>query len=198
MKIFFIPCNNFEVRSSYIIRIKIGSVLKSLLKHEYNRLLEYTKFQISDFTNVDAEDVLHEVAFNIFNKIDFESVVENIAAYLYKSIKNKIIDIIRNPRKTISLNTMIDNENNNLQTDLLKDHNESVEQKMERKELYKLLYQAINSLPPDYYNIIMATEFEGRTMKELSEDWEVPLGTLLSRRHRALAMLFKKLENYYT
>jgi RNA polymerase sigma-70 factor (ECF subfamily) len=172
--------------------------LKSLFKNEYKRLLEYTKFQIADLKDIDAEDVLHEVAFNIFNKIDFESVVENVASYIYKSIKNKIIDIIRNPRKTISLNTMVDNENNNLQTGLLKDHNESVEQIIERKELHELLYQAIKSLPPDYYNIIVATEFEGRKMKDLSESWEVPLGTLLSRRHRALAMLFKKLENYYT
>ena len=172
--------------------------MKSLFKNEYKRFLEYTKFHISDLTDIDPQDVLHEVAFNIFNRIDFESIAENVAAYIYKSIKNKIIDIIRKPRRTVSLNNMLDIENNNLQTDLLKNHDESVEITMERKELYKLLYQSINSLPPDYYNIIMATEFEGRTIKELSEDWKVPLGTLLSRRHRALAMLFKKLENYYT
>jgi len=41
----------------------------------------------------------------------------------------------------------------------------------------------------------MATEFENRTYEELSEEWDVPLGTLLSRRHRALSKLNKIILN---
>ena len=67
---------------------------------------------------------------------------------------------------------------------------------MEREELYDKLHEAIDSLSFDDQKIIIATEFEGKTMKELSQEWGIPQGTLLSRRHRALAKLYKILEQY--
>ncbi len=60
--------------------------MDSILKKEYNKLLSYTRYRLGEITDIDAEDVLHEVAFNVFSKIDFESTVENVAAYLYQSI----------------------------------------------------------------------------------------------------------------
>jgi DNA-directed RNA polymerase specialized sigma24 family protein len=39
--------------------------------------------------------------------------------------------------------------------------------------------------------------FEGKTIKELSHEWNIPVGTLLSRKHRALAKLRNILENSF-
>jgi len=33
---------------------------------------------------------------------------------------------------------------------------------------------------------VIATEFDGRSFRELSEAWEIPIGTLLARKSRAL------------
>ncbi len=65
-------------------------------------------------TNVDPEDVFHEVAFNVFSKIDFESTIENLAAYLYRSIKNKITDIMRIPKRTVALSSFEDDAGSNI------------------------------------------------------------------------------------
>lgn len=170
--------------------------MKSLLKSEYEKLLAYTRYQLSDLKHIEAEDVLHEVAFRVFSKIDFDNVVENAAAYIYRSIKHKIIDIIRKPRRTISWQSLEEKEGANVKTEKFISGNESVEKNLEREELYDKLYQAINSLSLNDQKIIIATEFEGKTMRELSQEWGIPQGTLLSRRHRALAKLYKILEEY--
>ena len=61
--------------------------------------------------------------------------------------------------------------------------------------MYQKLHRAIQQLPHRYQSVIMATEFEGKTVRELSKEWDIPMGTLLSRRHRALARLHDMLEN---
>jgi len=55
------------------------------------------------------------------------------------------------------------------------------------------LFHALKQLRPDEQAVIIATEFEGQTYEELSDEWDVPLGTLLSRKHRALSKLHKQL-----
>ena len=55
------------------------------------------------------------------------------------------------------------------------------------------LKKAIFSLKPHYKAIIIAVDIEGYTYRELSEETGVPEGTLLSRRHRAVSLLFKAL-----
>ena len=58
-----------------------------------------------------------------------------------------------------------------------------------------MLRQAISELRPDEQALIMATEFDHQTYEELSEEWDVPMGTLLSRKHRTLSKLHKILLN---
>jgi RNA polymerase sigma-70 factor (ECF subfamily) len=173
-----------------------GTILKSLIKKDYNKLLEYTRYQLAELTHIDAEDVLHEVAFNVYKKIDFETAIQNVAAYVYRSIKNKVTDIIRKPRNTVSLDSLDEKGYSNSHPDSLISKDESVDKRLEREEMYDYLHRALNSLPSDYQNIIVATEFEEKTLQELSLEWNIPLGTLLSRRHRALAKLYKILEKH--
>ncbi len=53
------------------------------------------------------------------------------------------------------------------------------------------MFDTIEELRPDQQDIIIATELEGYTFEELSNEMEVPIGTLLSRKHRAIAKLQK-------
>jgi DNA-directed RNA polymerase specialized sigma24 family protein len=57
---------------------------------------------------------------------------------------------------------------------------------LEEEEMYRLLFQAMDRLPEPDKEIIMATEFEDRAFADLSREWEVPIGTLLARKSRAL------------
>jgi len=170
--------------------------LDSILKKEYRKLLRYTRRQLGEIKSIDAEDILHEVAFNVYSKIDIDSVVENVAAYLFRSIKNKVTDIFRKPTKMVSLQSFEGVDGSKMFLESIKNDDQLIDEIIEKEELINQLHQALQTLPPEYREILVATDFEGKTIKELSEEWDIPLGTLLSRRHRALSRLQKIMENY--
>lgn len=54
---------------------------------------------------------------------------------------------------------------------------------------------AISELKPVYRDIIIAVDFENYSYKEIASETGIPQGTLMSRRHRALSILLKSIEN---
>ena len=64
------------------------------------------------------------------------------------------------------------------------------------EKMKKELMKAISDLKPDYREIIIAVDFEAYTYQELSDETNVPVGTLLSRHHRALSLLIKKFKKF--
>ena len=65
---------------------------------------------------------------------------------------------------------------------------------MEKKELRRRIFQTIDSLNDQDRAIILETEISGRSFRELSEQWKVPIGTLLARKSRALQTIRENLE----
>ncbi len=60
---------------------------------------------------------------------------------------------------------------------------------MDREEAREALFDAIDDLPPAQREVLVATELEGRSFKDLAEEWKTPIGTLLARKHRAMIAL---------
>jgi RNA polymerase sigma factor (sigma-70 family) len=155
-------------------------------KTEYNKLVNYTRKYFSDNAAFDAEDIVQDVALNIFSKVDFESGIENAASYIYSAIRNRIIDIYRKPKRTVPIET--DEEGNTKDVDDY--HKEFTNESLfENEEYIEVMYQALGELSEEQRAIIIATELEDYSFKQLSEQWDVPIGTLLSRKHRAMANL---------
>ncbi len=53
---------------------------------------------------------------------------------------------------------------------------------------------AIGRLKPFYQEVLIKIDFEGHSYKEVSLQTGISEGTPMSRRHRALANLYKELE----
>jgi len=163
--------------------------LRLFFNEEYHSLKTYARSKIRNMVDTDAEDIVQEVALKIFIRADTMSPIENIAGFVYNSIRNRIIDLMRTKKKE----TRFENE---METRLMEftellygksDNSYSEEMKNELKN-------AMTNLKPRYRDIIVAMDFEGFTYKEISEKTGIPAGTLMSRRHRALSILFKELE----
>ena len=73
---------------------------------------------------------------------------------------------------------------------------ESLENEVLRKELKSIIFQAINSLDKNQRYVFVETQLKGRSYAHLIDETGIKLGTLLSRKNRAIQNLRKKLENY--
>jgi len=163
--------------------------LKAFFNDEYHSLKAYTQSRIDDTAARNAEDIVQDVALQIFSRADDLSPINNVAGFVYNSIRNKIIDLMRTKKQEISLENTIENRLTEF-TELLygkSDNSYSEKMKVELKG-------AIFNLKSYYQDIIIAIDFEGYSYKELSMETGIPAGTLMSRRHRALSILFKELE----
>lgn len=170
-------------------RTKNYNKFKEFFSSEYNSLRLYVKLKISETSEKDADDIIQDVAFKIFSRADNLQPINNIAGFVYNSIRNKIIDITRTKKQQTYNDDLLDRQ--------LAEFVEEIYDKADKLETEKRIVQlkvAISELKPIYQEIIIAIDFEGYTYKELSIETEIPEGTLLSRHHRAISLLYKQLE----
>ncbi len=175
---------------NYMTAEKQKKSFDSFFKKEYNKLLNYVRKNIEEkFLNSSPEDIIQDVALSLLNKLDVDSQIENLAGYMYRSLKNKIIDEKRKAGNNFSVEYFERNQKVDAQVNSISDETYS-ENSYSPEINNELLYEALSQLKPDEQAIIISTEFENKTFGELSEKWNVPIGTLLSRKHRALAKLY--------
>ncbi len=164
--------------------------VRDFFAKEYNKLVNYIYKYVDTRTyNIDPEDIVQDIALNIFEKIDFNIPIENVASYLYRAIRNKIIDYQRKPNRDISLQNFGETDDDNYVLRNLIEDIDLSENEMQNQDMKLELHKAMEKLKPDQLAIILETEFEGSTFEELSERWSVPIGTLLSRKSRAVNKL---------
>jgi RNA polymerase sigma factor (sigma-70 family) len=162
--------------------------LADFLERERPNLVRYARRRIADPVNYEAEDIVHDVALNLYKLADVGAPIDNLSAYIYTSIKNRIADFVRSRRRRSSEIQEI-GEVDELIENRMSSHSGNPSQQIEKDELLKRLGDAMEDLSADERAVIVATEMENRTFRELSEEWDVPLGTLLARKSRGIARL---------
>jgi RNA polymerase sigma factor (sigma-70 family) len=144
---------------------------------EWSRLVGFVRAWIADSADRDAEDVVQDVVENLFEKADVTAPIADLSAYLYRSLRNRIVDLYRRPKRSAEL------------PEDLSDLRFEASETMDREEAREALFDAIEELPDLQREVLVATELEGRSFKELAAEWQTPIGTLLARKHRAILAL---------
>jgi RNA polymerase sigma-70 factor (ECF subfamily) len=164
--------------------------LTDFFNEEYGSLQSYVRSRIRNTSEQDAEDIVQDVALRIFSRPDDAIPITNVGGFVYNAVRNRIIDIMRGKKERKLPSEEIDRQWQDFAELFYGDADNSYSQEMETA-----LKNAMTDLKQVYRDIVIAIDFEGYTYKELSERTGIPAGTLMSRRHRALAELSKKLEN---
>lgn len=165
------------------------NLLSDFIREEYQSLIGYVRSRLGDSVDRNAEDVIQDVALRMLSRPEDAIPINNIGGFVYNSLKNRIIDVLRSKNNHAS-GRQIENELADSVTDEY-EYNSQYSEKMIQK-----LRPVIMSLKPEYRAIIIAIDFEGYTYREISEKTGISMGTLMSRRHRALAHLNKKLKKF--
>ncbi|WP_196889324.1 RNA polymerase sigma factor [Aureivirga sp. CE67] len=162
--------------------------LKAFFEKEYHVLKSFIRSRISESVHRDAEDIIQDVALKLFSGVDNYSPINNVGGFVYQSVKNKIIDIMRK-NKSDQYDIDLNEQKLNEFIDIFYGKPDNIYP----DEIKKELKNSIMNLKPNYRDIILAIDFEGYNYNEISEESGVPIGTLMSRRHRALSILHKKI-----
>ena len=122
------------------------------------------------------------------NGISFTKPIDNLTAYIYTALRNKVKDLLKRKRiSTVDINMISDD---------LQNHNPAIsrsiytpEEEHERLQLANLLVDALESISEEQREIFILTELEGQTYQEISEKTGISVNTLLARKRYAMAKL---------
>jgi RNA polymerase sigma factor (sigma-70 family) len=170
--------------------------IAEFFRKEKDRLVNYVRRWVDDTAEWDGEDIVQDVMVNLFNAADVTDPIENLSAYIYRSLKNRVVDTFRKRRRTLSLEGSIDAQGELRVKDMLFDGRYDVEAGLQRRELQVRLQEALEELSAVQREVFIATEIQGWSFRELSVQWGVPLGTLLSHKHRAVQKIRSALADY--
>ena len=79
--------------------------LAEFFRTEYRRLLGFVRRRVDGIAAQDAEDFVHDVALQLFDKADVTVPIEYLSAYVYRSLQNRIVDYFRE-RKSYFINKL--------------------------------------------------------------------------------------------
>jgi RNA polymerase sigma factor (sigma-70 family) len=167
--------------------------LADFLAREWAQLVATVRARLADAADRDAEDIVQDVALGLFEQGDVGAPVMDLSAYVYRSLRNRIVDEYRSRRATVSLDAPRADEAPPL-AEALPDRRPDVVTRLVAADDAERLHAALDRLPPDQRSVLLATEWEGRRFADLAAEWNVPLGTLLNRKHRAINRLRELME----
>jgi RNA polymerase sigma factor (sigma-70 family) len=153
------------------------SKLAEFFREERQALVGYVRLRIDDAADHEAEDIVQDVAVHLFDRADPSIPIQNLAAYIYRALRNRIVDFYRRKRETVALD----------EAALASGQDPSLE--IEKEEILDDVFEAMEGLSVEERAVVLATEVEGQTFKDLAEEWGIPIGTLLARKSRALGKI---------
>ncbi len=165
----------------------------NLLVLKYQNLLYGTALRILGDDNL-AQDATQEAFVSACRHIDsFRG--GSLKAWLVRIVINKCYDLARGLQRhqTISLNEIDADECVNMDSSVMWDGSQSVEQCVETAEMGELIGKCLDAIPVDARAIITLIDVENLSYREVAKALKIPVGTVKSRLARARFRLRQEL-----
>ena len=138
-----------------------------------------------------AEDIFQETFLQVHQSAEQFDPQRRFRPWLFTIAANKARDLIRSQarRPTNPLQASIspgDNESGEF-IDLMQSTGDLPSEPMEKRELQQLVHDTVTSMPEHLREILLLSYFHQFPYKQISEILDIPLGTVKSRLHAAVA-----------
>lgn len=141
----------------------------------------------------DAEDLMIEAFGKAFKSIDQYTPSFAFSTWLFKIATNNCIDFIRKKRANL-ISIDQSNENQDTQSITIQSDTLDPEEHMINEQKIVLLRDVISKLKPRYRTLVELRYFKEFSYEEISEELDVPLGTVKAQLFRARELLFNILK----
>lgn len=128
-----------------------------------------------------AEDVVQTVFSKLWEYRSQIIVTINLKNYLYKMVKNHVLNEIRNTTNALTKNYEI--------AQSAEDYEDNLVEKIEEKELRSLFYEAINKLSDQKRNICLLKIKEGLSNKEIAEKLNIAENSVKTYYNQSIKIL---------
>ena len=174
-----------EEELEIILRVRAGDTdaFEALVLEHQNKVYSLALRMVGN--EEDARDMAQEAFIRAFNSLASFRGESKFSVWLYRLTSNICIDCLRGraTRRTVSLSWEDeDGEEGELE---IPDERFSPEARLERTELRESVRRGLDSLSPEYREILLLREINGLSYDEISRALNLEEGTVKSRIFRA-------------
>jgi RNA polymerase sigma factor (sigma-70 family) len=169
--------------------------ISEVIEREQRRLLQFIRNRVGD--SGDAEDILQDVFYELIEAYRLMQPIEQIAAWLYRVARNRIIDRFRKRKLEGGSGIAVGSRGEDALEDLLPSPDGGPEAAYARTILIEELDAAIDDLPEEQRSVFIAHELEGRSFRQIADETGLKINTLLSRKRYATIHLRRRLKAIY-
>jgi RNA polymerase sigma-70 factor (family 1) len=172
-----------------LIKFQSGDrrAMDTLFRIYHPALIFFAHRLLVNFDQANAQEIVLDVMLKTFELRETFKSYDSVRAFLYISTKNKCFDVIE--KEKVRLNRM-----NKYSQGLEELDEENILSKMIHTEVLLELSQSIELLPEQCRNI-MQSLMDGKTPKEIAEEFHISVSTVNSQKARAISILKKTLSN---
>lgn len=176
----------------------LRSNMDRLIRENQSKLKSYIRKNVS--SDEDAEDILQDVFYQLVKHMynEDDDPIEQVSGWLFRVAKNIIINKSKKKREESWPTKGEDDEAlAEFSKILFNDDNPTPDMVYMRALVWEELEEALAELPIEQKEAFELTALDGLPVKEVAEIMEVPVNTLLSRKHYAVKYLRERLAGLY-
>ncbi|MBC9797319.1 RNA polymerase sigma-70 factor [Sinomicrobium weinanense] len=130
-----------------------------------------------------AEEVVQDIFISLWDRRKDLHIRGNMGGYLFKMVKNRCLDILRKPRKLVSMEDEATLLENKINFKALQDKEASF---LLEEELEKRIEEAVALLPKTCKKVFLKTKMDGLNYKQTAEELHISVKTVESHMTKAL------------
>ena len=164
-----------------------NSFFQSVYKTYYSRLCVFAYGFLQNEN--DAEEIVQNVIMKLWEQKDKINEIENMQAYLFRSVKNQCLNFIKRNKLA-----------NVYKTEAWKELKELEEQTMsntqpeDNEQQIKQLKEAIETLPERCQEVLKMSKFEGLKNKEIADELQISLKAVEANISRSFTLIRKNFQ----
>ncbi len=190
---------NIKIDKELVDSILVNNNQKAyaVLLNKYKNSVYYTILKMVNNAD-DAEDLTMKTFTKAFQNLNSYDDNYAFTTWLFRIATNTTIDFIRKKRlQTSSLddNVFDDEEGGVTHAERVVAHSLDPEEKYVKQQRSKIIREVIDTMDDKYKILIQAYFFDELKYEEISERYDLPLGTVKVRLKRAKEFLYKLLED---
>lgn len=165
---------------------KDQSAFEQVFKTYYQNLHAYAMTMLKDEMN--AEEMVQQVFFKLWDRADHLNLSGSIAAYLYRAVHNECLNYLKHLKVRSSHQLHVVHR--------MKNEVDHGPEKMMTTELESKFRQALNELPEQCRTIFQLSRFEELKYREIAERLNISIKTVENQMGKALKLMRVKLVEF--
>jgi len=178
--------------------MELGLQIENLFRRDRSKLVGFIRERVR--SKEEAEDILQDVFANVLAAAsEVTEPIENLGAWVFTAIRNRIIDSYRKKRPQTFTDTIYSDDEGDVAQfeNFLSDITMSPERSLVSRTIREAVMEALDELPKEQKYAFVKNEFEGVSFREMAEETGENINTLLARKRYAVLYLRKRLKELY-